>query len=535
MEPNQTIIQPDWTKFSLSSSDLDFIYNYLLEKETPASTREIAEAMIGERIRVQRNELMKSISELGKIYRPADSYQPGDQVAFPKLANQVGTVIELRKGKNPDLPEFSVAKFRFADGKEKEFAAGVETHALNQLDPLSAFYPDFMDLNGTLKKYGKLILKSLRRDLSRSEELFGMSDYWFPTALLADVNPGFLNLAEAAMEMENGIPLSTAKILEMIEYPSDSNAALTEFSFNYALKQDERFDEVGSLGKILWTLYSLEPEDVRKVPLTLRHRPSAYSTNHEEIELDPTEYQIHDELDEGSLEQPYASPDHFDFCVSYPHWKAGTLPLLGATLDIFPSSTETNHYVFNFVDESTEDTFMGWVIRDENYVCGLKPWYRANKIIPGSVIRIRPGETHDQVLLSKIPPRSSKDWIRTAQFDAKGRLFFETRQQHVSTAFDERLAIHVENTPQLDVLWENHNRQDIQFQRLIRQTFREITRENPQGIIHFSELYAGLNMMHRCAPKELLAALLEDENITPLSNLSFKLNPVEGAEEGGNG
>lgn len=61
MEPNQTITQPDWTKFSLSSSDLDFIYNYLLEKETPASTREIAEAMIGERIRVQRNELMKSI------------------------------------------------------------------------------------------------------------------------------------------------------------------------------------------------------------------------------------------------------------------------------------------------------------------------------------------------------------------------------------------------------------------------------------------------------------------------------------------
>ena len=336
MEPNQTIIQPDWTKFSLSSSDLDFIYNYLLEKETPASTREIAEAMIGERIRVQRNELMKSISELGKIYRPADSYHPGDQVAFPKLENRVGTVIELRKGKNPDLPEFSVAKFRFADGKEKEFAAGVETHALNQLDPLSAFYPDFMDLNGTLKKYGKLILKSLRRDLSRSEELFGMSDYWFPTALLADVNPGFLNLAEAAMEMENGVPLSTAKILEMIEYPSDSNAALTEFSFNYALKQDERFDEVGSLGKILWTLYSLEPEDVRKVPLTLRHRPSAYSTNHEEIELDPTEYLIHDELDEGSLEQPYASPDHFDFCVSYPHWKAGTLPLLGATLDWWP-------------------------------------------------------------------------------------------------------------------------------------------------------------------------------------------------------
>ncbi len=213
MEPNQSIAQPDWTKFALSSSDLDFIYNYLLEKETPASTREIAEAIIGERIRVQRNDLIKSIAKIGKIYRPADSYQLGDQVTFPKLANLVGTVIELRKGKNPDLPEFSVVKFRFADNREIEFAAGVETHALNQLDPLSAIYPDFMSLSDTLKQYGKPILKSIRRDLSRSEELFGISDYWFPTALLAEVNPGFLNLAEAAMEMENGVPVPTAKVL----------------------------------------------------------------------------------------------------------------------------------------------------------------------------------------------------------------------------------------------------------------------------------------------------------------------------------
>lgn len=524
---SRTIKKTDWKNFELSPSDFDFIHNYLLEKETPLSTRSIAEAVISERIRILKSDLKKELARLGKIYRPSDTYEIGESVAFTQNGNRTATVVSIREGHNPDIADFSVTKFAFENGDEKEFATALSDHALNDLDPLSALYPDFTDLSDTMKKFGKPILKSIRRDLTESEDLVCISDYWFPSALLADVNLGFLNLAEAVMEMENGVPVPTAKILEMIEYPSDSNAALTEFSFNFALKNDERFDEVGPLGKILWTLNSLEPEDVRKVPLTLRYRPTDYAKKASSVDLDPLDLSIHDELDQDSLEQPYNAPDHFDFCLTYPHWKAGTLPLLGAALEIFPTAMEANHFIFDFVDEASGEKIMGWIVRDGNYIAGLKSWFRSNKIIPGNFIRVRPGECDSEVTLSKIPARSSKDWIRTALFDAKGRLSFETRQQQIAAAFDERLAISVENSPNLDLVWENHNRPDLNFERFLKSIFRELTRENPQGIVHFSELYAGINMFRRCAPKELLAALTNIEDFTSLSNLYFKMNQNE--------
>lgn len=529
MEP-QTTEKTDWKNFKLSPADFDFIYNYLLEKETPLSTRAIADAVIGERIRVLQSGLKKKLAQVGKIYRPSETYEIGETVTFIQNGNRTAKVLSIRDGHHPDIENFSVTKFAFESGDEKEYATALSDHSLNSLDPLSAIDPDFMDAAETMTRFGKPIIKAIRRNLTESEDLVCISDYWFPAALLADVNLGFLNLAEAVMEMENGVPVSTSKILEMIEYPSDSNTALTEFSFNVALKNDERFDEVGPLGKILWTLNSLEPEDVRKVPLTLRYTPSAYAKYADSIDLNPAELSIHDELDQDSLGQPYNTPDHFDFCLSYPHWKAGTLPLLGAVLEIFPTAMEASHYIFDFIAEETGEKIMAWVVRDGNYICGLKPWFRANKIIPGNFIRVRPGETDSEVILSKIPARASKDWIRTALFDAKGRLSFETRQQQITTAFDERLTISVENSPNLDLVWETHNKPDLNFERFLKSIFRELTRENPQGIAHFSELYAGINMFRRCAPKELLAALTEIEDFVSLSNLYFKMNQSESGE-----
>ena len=89
------------------------------------------------------------------------------------------------------------------------------------------------------------------------------------------------------------------------------------------------------------------------------------------------------------------------------------------------------------------------------------------------------------------------------------------------------MAISVENSPNLDLIWENHNKPDLNFERFLKSIFRELTRENPQGIVHFSELYAGINMFRRCAPKELLAALTDIEDFISLSNLYFKMSQNE--------
>ena len=89
---------------------------------------------------------------------------------------------------------------------------------------------------------------------------------WFPRTLLLDVNTGHLNLAEAVLDMAAGEPLPTEALMKDIELPAGINSKLAEFSLNYALQEDPRFDEVGPRGQVLWCLERLEPEGVRTIP-----------------------------------------------------------------------------------------------------------------------------------------------------------------------------------------------------------------------------------------------------------------------------
>ena len=39
------------------------------------------------------------------------------------------------------------------------------------------------------------------------KDLVRLSGYWFPVDLLVDINSGYLNLAEAALDLANGLHL----------------------------------------------------------------------------------------------------------------------------------------------------------------------------------------------------------------------------------------------------------------------------------------------------------------------------------------
>ncbi len=521
----------DWENIRLDNSYLDFIYNYLLENEIPMTPFDLAKAIVSEKIRLTKKEISRKEKSKGRVYRPNETYEIGDTITFPLLSNQQGVVKDSRAGVNPDISDFSVTTFEMEDGSLKQFASRLSQHKLNDFDYSGANHSKELDPNEVYKKYGRKIAYQIQELLSASDGLVSIANYWFPQALLSEINPGYLNLAEAVLEMEESRPVPTANILSLIEYPLDSNDKLTAFSFNYALQADDRFDEVGPTGQILWALKLLEPEDVRKKPLTLQYNRQDSPLLPETARKLLDNIRIHDELDlqiDNSLtDTPESS---FNVCISYPHWKAGTLPLINEILPIFPTALETKRVIFDFVDSKTNNVFPGWVVIPEKYVSGLKSWFRQNNVIPGSMIRISKGED-DTVNVALIPPRASKDWIRTALFDSKGRIYFETRHQMISTEFDERMCIYIENSPQLDVLWEQYNKSDVNLKRLIEIVFKDLSRSNPQGIVHFQEIYAGINMMRRFPPASLLAAVLNDDQFIQLDNLYFKLKTTEVSEE----
>ncbi len=518
----------DWSQVAITEDDLESIYNFLLEKETPMTPFEMAEFIISERIKDYQTNIVDKANADESLYRPSAEYKEGDTIEFPCNGSLRGVVESVRSGNNPDLGSFSVIKVTLSDGSVREFASQLEAHKLNDYD-YSNTDRNNLDKSFVFKKYGKSIAKTIAEELEKNEDLVKISGFWFPQALLSEVNPGFLNLAEAVLEMEEGRPVRTKEILEQVDYPIDSNEKLTEFSFNFALQQDERFAEVGPVGCVLWTLKELQPEDVRRTPLTLQYIPIPSVPVIENTDDICSNTNLFDELDPDQLTEPAEAPESFDICITYPHWKAGTLPLIGKVHSIFPTALETDNVVFTFRDRQHQEEFPGWVIISKHYVSGLKQWYRTHSVIPGSIFRISKTDQQDVVEISLIPPRASKDWVRTLRIDEKGKADFETRQQKVSTLFDERLVIYVENKPQLDTLWEANNREGLSIKKQVDLIFNKLKVDNPQGILHFFEIYAAMNVLRRIPPKELYAVLVSDESITQIDRYTFKLTSAEEA------
>src|SRR5512139_431238 len=121
-----------WESFEVRDDDIEFLYNFLLEKETPLTTRELAVALAEERIRHEKQVIEKQRSSGGAIYFPKDQYEEGQSIIFPAFNWQRGKVLAVRAGRNPDLENFNVIRVSLENGETKEFATGIAEHVLNK-------------------------------------------------------------------------------------------------------------------------------------------------------------------------------------------------------------------------------------------------------------------------------------------------------------------------------------------------------------------------------------------------------------------
>ncbi|MRR30863.1 hypothetical protein EG834_11190, partial [bacterium] len=379
-----TLPQTYWETFKIENDDLEFLYNNLLELETPQTPQELVKALIEERIRAEKARLEKKQAAGGETYYPKDHFEVGQNLSFPALNWAGGKVTGVRAGNNPELPPFDVITVEMADGKERDFASGIEEHLLNQ--PI-AIQSDDPALNATAvyRVHGKRLAAQLTEILEANDDLVRIAGRWFPRSLLVDVNIGHLNLAEAVLEMADGGPLTTKAILEQVELPTDVNSKLTEFSFNLALQEDGRFDEVGPAGEVLWFLRRLEPEEVQNPPVYLRYNPVAFEIDPIREPLEQLEKQVFDEF--ASIENANEDEDEISLSLIYPHLRAGTLPLSKQISSFFPSAYESPRVQFTFVDGNNGQRFSGWVVRNQKYAYGLRNWYNQQELLPGSLMR----------------------------------------------------------------------------------------------------------------------------------------------------
>ncbi len=513
-----------WNKFTLQDSDIEYLYHTLLETEMPLTSLELLTALIDRRIKDEITHLKTQQQENKNIYLPKGEYKKGQTLAFPALNWKRGKVTHVREGFNPDVQEFHVIGVHFDDGEEKEYAAGVVDHVLNN-PPEIEIDAEAMSINNILKNYEHGLLGALEDELNTNSDFVQIAGRWFPRSLLVDVNIGYLNIAEAMLDMAGGGPLETAEIMKHMDFDKSISPKLAEFSLNYALQEDERFDEVGPAGVTLWYLHRLEPEDVRKMPLFLHSHPAAHDRSKLTQAMLDLEYELDDELSPPSprFQPDGAAKERCSIRLIYPHWMAGTLPLSERVSGIFPTAYEAPRVRFWFVDGETKERFPAWVVRKDHYVCGLGEWYRVRGLIPGSIVNLKRGAKPGEIILMTGNQRSSRDYLRTVLVGSDGGLVFAMLRQVVKAEYDERMGLFVANVEGLQQIWEQNQRHAPSLENVVTNMMRNISKLTPQGHIHASELYAAVNLLLRCPPAPIFSLLSSEVNFTHVGDLYYHL------------
>ncbi len=514
-----TLPKEYWSTIQITPQDIENLHTYLFERETPLTARDLSTALIEARIKSERITTESKQKAAGKPYIPREKYQIGDDLVLPALGWQQGKVAAVRAGVNPSLNGFDVITVALEDGSQRMFAANFDSHGLNDT-PLQTPQNDELNPASILHETGDSIEKKLDFAFSSDESLVKIAGRWFPRALLIDINQGQLNLAEAVLDMAGGEPLSTEALVKDVELPAGVNPKLAEFSLNYALQDDDRFDEVGPAGQVLWCLRRLEPDYVREVPLWLRYEEIAHDRAILDDAMKHLESQLDDELTPAEESDLHDDITSHNITLIYPHLRAGTLPMSPRARRLFPTAYETPRVRFTLVDAKSRQRIPAWVVLEHGYVFGLREWYKSRQLIPGSLVQVRRGEKPGEVIVDAKSQRSSKDWVRTVIVGADGGLVFAMLKQQITAEFNDRMTIHVPDFKALDPLWEKKR----SFEDLMVLVLRELSKSNPQGHVHAQELYAGVNLVRRVPPAPLFALLAGNPIFKHVGDLHFRLD-----------
>jgi hypothetical protein len=511
-----------WDNFEIVPNDIEFLYAFLLEKETPLTSIELATALIHERILIEKDKLETRQRENGEIYFPKDTYSVGEKIQFPALNWTCGEVASVRDGNNPEMPDLKVISVIMENGESRQFASNMKKHLLNQFTQ-SAIESSDQKEDTILDDYADAITEKLESKLFDNKDIIRIGDRWFPKSLLIEFNIGHLNLAEAILDMNSGGPLFVDTLIEQIDVKTDDPKELVEFSFNYALHEDTRFDEVGPSGEIQWFLNRLEPEFVRERPIELIYQPVEYDRSILSENMLRFERQIDDELVEvDPKSSKKSSPKEAQIVLNYPHWRTGSLPLTSQTRPFFPTALESPRVKFKLIDAKKQE-ISAWVVRPYDYVYGLRNWYEEMELMPGTILKIKHGRNPGEVFIEPQKKKSNREWIRTLLIGADGGIVFAMLKQTITADFNERMAVVVPSTETLDELWRKRANNPRPLKVEMMSMMQELAKLNPQGHVHGVELYAALNCIYRCPPAVIFSKLASDPDFTPVGDLYFRI------------
>ncbi len=513
-----------WQDFSLTQSDTAFLRTFLLDAEQPVTTETLAEAIVAERCRGEEAELRAELGR-GIIYQPKKRFRTGEKVIFPALEFRLGEIIDVRPGQNPEYGEFEVISVDFGpDRRQRSFAAGLEAeHKLNVETPERLFSGDLRPPAELAATVAANVPAALRRQLASQADFANFEDRWLVRGLLADIHVGHLNITEAAIEMR-AAPVSTTDLLAELDLPTEIKPEVLAFSLNSALAADGRFDQVGPGEKRQWFLRRLEPPEALAVPEALRYAPVAYDRDAVPNELLQLEWELDDEWSDAAIQEPAASRVSLPsttLSLTYPHLVSGTLPLNRHSLPFFPKG-HGERTVVTLIDGRWGQRFTAWVVHGGRYVAGLRPWYEQHKLPAGAYLVLERRDNSGEIVVDFKPKRMRREWMRKAQV-VDGKIDIQLRKGEVACEYDEQTIIGDERPDELARLRTTLAFASRPLVDIVYEIFVDLAGLSQSGAVHAKTIYGAVNLVRRCPPGPIFAAIATDPRIQPIADGLYRL------------
>jgi hypothetical protein len=492
-----------WNTFSINDRDIERVYAYMLERNNAAHIADLARLVIAARAQ-EEQERRQRLETHASLYQPKLAVEVGQRLIFSTLDDAEGTVTARRESNNARLKPFWVVTVAFEDGTTREFASGYDMpHPLNELKPIVLGAADESP-EEIYARYGTRIGRLLAARLRADKEFVEQEDHWLLRGLLTEINVGFLNIAEAAIE-QNNAGMSTAELARVLELDTETAKRETMlFSLEYALHRDERFAEVGPLGETRWYLNRLVPPEVLSVPRVLQFGAVRNDSQPLPPELETILSEIEDDNNDDARDA--RAPATVNLVLTYPHRRAGSLPYTQGVRALFPDADKP--MLVTLVDEYGA-RIPAWVVPDGNYLFGLKAWYDRNKLNPGALLELAP---HAEPLTASIryqPRREGKSlWVKTAKVE-NGHLTFGTSPRPVAYKYDEEMLILPEDQNGLDKLAAS-NYGDRSLNTLLAEIFPELVKLGSSSI-HAKTLYSAANFAKRVGARAVFSALVSND------------------------
>ncbi len=503
----QTQMAEYWgEQFSLKDSDIEQLYNHLLEVEKPQTIEELTATLIHKRVDEEIRSIKRS-AKGHKIFQPQNEYEKGDKLLFPAMGFKRGVVSAIRDGFNPDEGNFKVVAVDI-DEKTREFASRYTAdHMLNTDNGVEILDLFDLDADDLFNRYGASVAEKLARQLHKHPDFVEIGSFWFVESLLVEVDKGHLHLSEAILEMHEGGPLPAREILTHLDLDPAIKEEVQLFSLNNALLKDNRFDNVAPQGQFSWFLHRLEPEEVLKTPARLEYEPIPVNRDL----LGPLLLQLEHELDdEWSDLKPKAFPpgEPVQVVLTFPHRWAGTLPLNASLRNLFSSGSEARKRVV-FVDDETGQEIVGWVVPDDRYIFGFSEWFEANEIPVGGFLHLTPNSEPGKINIGFDRRRPQREWVRLATV-TDNKLRFELKRRSVGCGYDDLLIVGTEVLTAVDAHWRRVENSDRSLTSIIVEVFPSLASLSTQDTVHAKTIYSAVNMLRRMPPGPIFEVLVRN-------------------------